>query len=488
MVDLLNNPNRPLRDQLFEEYLVQTADWLLGPDNSPYLLAQAGNSNWECALSINYLLNIYEEINKDSWEFDELQENIEEYVPRTVSWMSNQVKKSTHHGEETVRWKEDDNDNAKFGEETAHWDDVTWDTAVCIRASLRTLDHFPDEFSEKEKNEIEDTVEKALRWLTHKFTDWEDSVMYSYGPADVAQILITACVVHKRSPDLLSSSIEEYYLESEQFIEDIVKYLITSDQDIDINRDTTGDKASYWGDPFQSAEVIDALTKYISEVEEGNIRESGLSKECLEKVYDCHMYIEYKQDEGKWGSHSDTCRTLYAYLRATTRVEDIEPEHHITFKAVRWVCDKKQTFDDGSYLHTMFLTVFYALALQEAYENWPLAERPTIDVLDKAMWSAPVRSSQERGQRLQLEIQYDDLKTKYTRIQNRFALSTAISGFLFVVILSIIFGGLFGWISLGSISIFNLLTYYGAIVLVLGLAIISSLYNYLSSNENKFTL
>lgn len=488
MVDLLTNPNRPLRNQLFEEYLVKTAEWLLGPNNSPYLLAQAGNSNWECALSINYLLFIYEKIDEDQWEYNELQEKIEQHVPQTVSWMANQVKETSHKGEETVRWGNNDEKGRQLGEETAHWDDVTWDTAVCVRASLQTLDEFPDQFSSKQQQEIENTAERALRWLAYTFTHWEESVIYSYGPADVAQILITASIVHNRSPDLLSSSIEEYYDESEQFIEDIVQYLITYSQDIELNFDTKDETVSYWGDPFQSAEVIDALTKYISEVDKGNLRESELSKDCLENIYGCLMYIEFQQEEGKWGSHSDTCRTLYAYLRATTRIEDIEPEHHITFKAVRWVCDEKQTFDDGSYLHTMFLTVFYALALQEAYNNWPLAERPAIEVLDQAMWSAPVRSSQERGQRLQLEIQYDDMEDEYTRTQNRFALSAGIAGFSFVVLGSIAVGGFLGWISVGSISITDLLTYYGAVVLVLGLAITSGIYNYLASSNNKFRL
>lgn len=483
MIDLLKDPDNSLQDQLFEEYLVKTSRWLLRGGDSESLLAKAGNSNWECAMSMNYLLFIHEEISAERENYEGLKHNIRQSLPRTVDWMIKQVKEPKENIENT---KYDSN-------EMVHWDGVTWDTAVCIRGSLQTLDRFSDEFSSKRRKDIQTTAKKvkttakkALKWLVFKFNSWEDSVMYSYGPADVAQILITACVVHERYPDLINSAIDDFYDCPDEFIQEIIEYLTTISKEYDI--DDQNKNVPYWGDPFQSAEVIDSLTKYISKVEEGKYNKNEMYRDCQKKVNGCMMYIEDIQEDGKWGTHSDTCRTLYAYLRATNRVEDVESEPHIIFKSVRWICDEKQTFDDGSYLHTMYLTVFYALALEQTYKFWPLAREPVIKVLDKALWSAPVRSSQERGQRLQLEIEYDNLESRQVRTQNRMALSVGFLSFSAILLFSVIVSLWLNWIQIGDVKTTNLLTYYSAFVLVIGITTTSVIYKYLSNPNNKFVL
>lgn len=461
--DLLVEPNRPLKDVLFENYMVDTAEWLLGGDDSPYLLAQSGNSNWECSLSISYLLFMHEQLDGGSDEHAELVAQIEEKIPQTAVWMKKQAREFEIGGRDV-----------------AHWEEVTWDTAVVIRALLSTLNRFPDTFSSKQRAEIEELVETGIRWLAFRFNDWEENVIYAFGPADVAQILITAIETYEQDSQYLERGIEPYYSSPTDFMEDIVQYLVTYGEEVELDRNESDLTASYWGDPFQSAEVIDALAMYLSEVEVGCLTttKDALLSDCEQSVSSCIIYLESQQDNGKWGSHSDTCRTLFSYLRATQHLENIDPEHHIALKAVRWISDEKQTFSDGSYLHTMYLTVFYALALQETYKNWPLAEKSAMAVYDDAMWSAPVRSTPERSERLKLELKSKKLQKERERLLRRFSVVASVAVFFLVTVASMVVPLAIGWLTIeGSVSLSTLITYFGAVTVVLAIAIGGGVYN-----------
>ena len=122
-----------------------------------------------------------------------------------------------------------------------------------------------------------------------------------------------------------------------------------------------------------------------------------------------------------WGSHIDTIRVVHSYVLVRRQIPQrsqlsldplIVPEIHTTFKALRWLCDEKQIFDDGSMLHTSFLTIFYALALAEVYRSWEPARLRIDRLYDDVVWFSPVRTTPERSKRLAAEIQIAELQDR----------------------------------------------------------------------------
>lgn len=88
----------------------------------------------------------------------------------------------------------------------------------------------------------------------------------------------------------------------------------------------------------------------------------------------------------------------------------IVPEIHTIFKAFRWMCDEKQIFSDGSFLHKMFLTIFYSLALVEVYRYWQLRDNTIEKIYDDVLWFSPVRTTPERSKRLSTELENINLR------------------------------------------------------------------------------
>ena len=88
----------------------------------------------------------------------------------------------------------------------------------------------------------------------------------------------------------------------------------------------------------------------------------------------------------------------------------IVPEIHTIFKAFRWMCDEKQIFSDGSFLHTMFLTIFYSLALVEVYRYWQSRDNTIEKIYDDVLWFSPVRTTPERSKRLSTELENINLR------------------------------------------------------------------------------
>lgn len=387
------DPELPsLKEVLLGRYLKPAGKWLLGSDESPYLLPQAANSSWECALASWYLLDLQTALTDD----DPLSQRI---PPKTA---------------QTARWILDRADAGSDG--SMHWEGVTWDTAVCVRSVLRVLRELPHRFSDAEQQRGRDISASALEWLLARFEVWDRGIIYPYGPADVAQILETLLYVQREWPELLDAKAGPL-TEVPTAIDEIAAYLLAAKDEMAMDHSPTQgpEELAFWSDFFQSGEVIDCLSQYARYVTAANRRASY-----EEHVFHCIRYFELNQVNGQWGAHVDTCRALYGYLRATHVIPVARQENHIVLKALRWMCDDKQTFSDGSFLHSPFVTVFYAAALWEAYAHWPLATRSVGEVYDVALWSAPVRATEERGLRLALEIERERLVAAHDKATKRF--------------------------------------------------------------------
>lgn len=387
-------PNETLQEILLNEYMKKTAKWLLGKRKGK-LHAYYGNSHWEAALSIDFLSSLFELLDKKN------DKKLRDDIYSTI-----------HHG---IRWllSEKEVTNAKL----VHWDGVTWDTSVVVRTTLHEAMCRKKAFSPKELDEIRDSSVMALAWLFKRFYGWEKEVKYPFGDADVAQILITVLFIKENYPKILSKAIEKaneilnQKKNEDDFLEDIVVFLI-SRKGMHQNREDT----CFWEDFFQTAEVLEALTlTYVYFINLNKKPKKTTIQDLRQIIYKTLHTFEITQSRGMWSTHADTCRVLFSYVKCSKLV-GIDPEPQIVFKSLRWLCDEKQTFKDGSFLHTSFITVFYALALMEVYKNWPHATKNTLELYDDVIWFMEASSSVERGKRLLVEKEYHELLDLFDNI------------------------------------------------------------------------
>jgi len=403
-----------LQTVIRNSYIKPLTLWLLGT-RPGRILAQEGNSSWESAMTVDFFVRTADVFRRCSEETQLLQ-NLEKICPEVCRWLLTKVVPT---------------------EGFCSWEKVTWDTAVILRTLLACIEAFPSSFAEQEKDEIVETAKQAVKWLDHRFRAWEEKVRYPFGPADVAQILITGLFIKKHYPKLFS----EVKVLLEHLHRDIVKHLVEQTaQIVDVRlEDGTWSKVTWWGDYFQTAEVLESLALYYDDVKDSNTEEDKALKVAVQKgLLDACTYVEQTQRDGLWGTHVDTIRTLYAYIRVSTLVPEISCQPHLAFKALRWICDEKQFLTDGSFLHTMFLTIFMGPTLLAVHNDWPLAGRSITEVYDAALWASPVQSSVERFRRFEAETKISTLQGKLAGLKER--LSTRRKLFLILVLTAAMFG------------------------------------------------
>lgn len=401
-----------LRDVLRKKYIKRVAIWLLGRDDNS-ILAQHANSAWESALSIIFLQNASDIFAQCNEEHD---------LQATIRFRSTVV----------ARWLLSKKLSIADGQYVS-WENVTWDTSVVIRGLLVTLKKYESSFSDSEKRDIIDAIVKGTKWLYFRFSNWETQVKYPFGPADVAQIVITILHLSNEYPELYQRICCEYFGEKAQgdLCAEIIKYLLhlKTEQTLTIQTAAGSEEVvSYWWDDyFSTAEVVEALALFYRHCETSPER-MELHRTTLvslkEALIRACTYFEQDQTEGMWGSHIDTIKVIYSYVLIRRMIPQrvggakdplIVPEIHTTFKALRWMCDEKQIFTDGSFLHTMFLTIFYAMALIEVYRSWEPAKDKIEKIYDDVVWFSPVRTTPERSKRLAAELRNSQLQDQLAR-------------------------------------------------------------------------
>jgi len=383
-----DSSDETLRDILIDEYLGRTAEWLLtGQAN---LHARIGNSHWEAALEIDFLLNLPPRIA----QAPALRDRIRLATQDGLAWLASEHEVTC--------------------EGLSHWDGVTWDTAVVLRSILSAISA-GSPIPGLERSAAFELASKSLAWLLKRFVEWPQEVKYPFGDSDIAQILTTALFVRLRFPHIYKRSLALLgRVLLSRFPNDpetqLCEFLIS-------RRTMLGDRehTCFWEDFFQTAEVLESLTEYYVCASAEGWCDPGRLEEIRAVVFDTIHALELGQSKGMWGTHADTCRALYSYLRATHRL-GIEPEVHIAFKALRWMCDEKQALNDGSFLHTSFVTVFFAHAILEACTSWPAANKRVLPMYDDVVWHMDASSSIERGLRLDLENKNRTLQMRISEV------------------------------------------------------------------------
>jgi len=393
------HPFRPatssLRELLAESYIPHVVRWLLGKNNNSVLAHDSGSA-WETALSVQVFADALEILPAE--RADPLRSEVSLKSCAAARWLLS-VKNTSADG-------------------LANWENVTWDTSVVIRALVTVLKDSSAQFSEKEIAGLRDAVVKGTRWLLQRFAKWETEVKYPFGPADVSQIVITLIFLAKTFPELYAEAITAYRESKagQDPAADIIRELLHKKTKRLLAPVVAEAEAvtTYWCDDyFSTAEVVEALATYYElSVDSTLAVDTDLLKEIKEALVGVCMFFELTQCDGMWGSHIDTLKVVHCYVFLRRRVLHgsppsplLVPEIHTTFKAIRWMCDPKQIFSDGSFLHTMFLTIFYSRALLEVYRSWEPANRSIERIYDDVVWFSPVRTTPERGKRLAVEIE-----------------------------------------------------------------------------------
>jgi hypothetical protein len=405
--------DQPLKDALRRNFMVPAAIWLLGRDETD-VLAMEGGSAWETALTVRYLLDLHDILGELSEEPD-LRRQIDTKAVAATRWLL--TKRVQHPGNSYC------------------WEHVTWDTSVIVESLLGVLQRYRSRFSPDEQDEIETTIIGSTAWLYGQFAQWESRVKYPFGPADVAQIANTVLALQVTFPELHKKVVASLKADLQYDLPlHVIQYLLRrrTFRQFTMNDDNGTVEASgcWWDDFFSSAEVIEALARFyragLQQPEDSEWRE--VLTEVRRCLLEACAFLENTQLDGMWGNHIDTIRLLSAYTmtrrlvpqHAQGRDEPILlPEVHIAFKALRWACDDKQIFDDGSFLHALFLTVFYANALVEVYRSWEPVKYPVEKVYDDVVWASPVRTTPERTRRLAADLRNESLQSEIDRLKDR---------------------------------------------------------------------
>ena len=379
--------DRIFRDALWDEYIVPVAKWFMREPGSAYLLPQSSGSIWECSLAIDFLL----QISDNPFTENVFKKEINERCRATVRWMISQLK---------------DESNG----ESSSWDSAIWDTAVALCTVVRCRDTLTS-MSDADRDEIDSVAIKTCTWLMNRVKLWSNDAKYLLGPSDLAKVLKALVVIHQRYTSGFRTAEQLVGFEDCASIDEATRFLVTmaiseNAPDSSGADDLTKGCLMHWGGAFNTGEVLQGLSAYLNWCSSGN---SGKHKDAVSSAISRGLrYVETTQREGIWNNAPDTCGTLWCYLSVVRETDGFDYEDHVVFKAMRGLCDNTQALDDGSFLHSSYVTVFYALALYEAYSSWPLGNKSTNEVYDVALWLAPNSSSEERMKRLELELQIKD--------------------------------------------------------------------------------
>lgn len=397
------------RDELFMEYIIPVAKWFMVDDKpSGYLLPQASGSFWECSLAIDFLLRI----NAVEGQH-ELNRLIEPKVVNTIRWIVDSL--------------------FEEGLDEMSWDSAPWDTAVALRSVINCVNQYPNSFTDDEKNKINTSTVKIVRWLIKQGVNWKSAE--GYLTADSTDLAVTLSVLIR----VKETHNEDYFtrekIEIDAAIKTIVLMLLQC-ANMEIDKDNSSIKPENWGSVFNIGEVICGLSSYV--LFRG--ADDSLKRATQESILEGLKYIEKAQGNGGITDNSvaDSCGILWSYFVTSKAVCEYGHDDIMVFKSLCWMCDSNKVLADGSFLHTSYATVFYALSLIEAYETWKLGCKPTNEVYHMVVWLNPNIETTERARRLDLELKQKRNSEELSQLKYSLVNKDAIFSTILIVTLLII--------------------------------------------------
>lgn len=453
------------RDELWSEYILPVAHWFLhGSEPAGYLLPQYSGSIWECSLSIDFLCKLYDQSSID----DELKKLIKVKVINTVRWLISELRNEE-------------------GVDGLSWDSAPWDSAVALRSLIFCMDKFQREFTEDERKKFNKAAISVCKWLMIQNKNWK--APEGYLTADTTDLAVTLSVLIMVCQKFPSEYFElEDELLQKESIEATARMLI---QCVDQSGDDSDYKLDNWGSCFNIGEVICGLSSYIlwdKGQAEIKFKATRLILAGLKRIE-----LEQQNNGGITNNNvADSCGITWCYLVASKAVGVFEHDDTMIFRTLCWMCDSNKVMKDGSFLHTSYATVFYALSLIEIYETWELGKKSTNEVYHVIVWTNPNSEIIERAKRLDMEMDIQRFQEEadklLKKIQKRFTLCCVIVAFFISVIITIIVIGVTGNLSI-SYSVNNvndsLIVSEVAIAVPIGIAVLQVTYMFSQKYAKK---
>lgn len=401
--------NSIFRNELFREYIIPVAKWFMVDDKpSGYLLPQASGSFWECSLAIDFLLRVSAVESQH-----ELNRLIEPKVVNTTRWIVDSL--------------------FEEGLDEMSWDSAPWDTAVALRSVINCINRYPNSFTDEEKTRIDISTAKIVRWLIKQGVNWKSAE--GYLTADSTDLAVTLSVLIRVKEIHNENYFTQENIEIDVAIKTIVLMLLQC-ANTEIEKCNSDIKPENWGSVFNIGEVISGLSSYVLFREADDKIKEATQEAILEGL----KYIENAQSSGGITDNSvaDSCGILWSYFVTSKAVCEYGHDDIMVFKSLCWMCDSNKVLSDGSFLHTSYATVFYALSLIEAYETWELGRKPTNEVYHMVVWLNPNIETTERARRLDLELKQKRNSEELSQLKYLLVNKNAISNTILIVTLLII--------------------------------------------------
>lgn len=446
------NPNEGFNTALLNDYIIPLSKWFVGASSEGVFLKNT-NSSWEAAMAMRYLIAVDTVLPDDKKILFDFGDACINQAKNTLKWL---VKNAVVTKEKDIfimkkNLKQDDEGNYIL----YCWDQNTWDTSVIVSSIIKAINKYGNEIFDVNDQYFKDVICGAVVWLIDEFDDKrKEYSKYCFGATDFAPVLsMLVLLLESNHTKALFRHFDSKKVN--QMAKDLANYLLLEKEEQELHDDDRGARvvANHWGDNFITAEVANALASYFK-FKQKKTDKKEISKKEIEKLYVTlkhtgHWFEISQTADGMWGAHDDTIHSLQAYIVVEAAIEEyeieeklstaFEREEHKIFKAIRWLLDEKQRARDGSYLHTSYLTVFFAEMLINVYVLWPFSREKsnggikdkTVYLLyDEVFWMSPVRSATERTKNIQLEIEKDKLNKRLQKAKEVGKVLAVICAFL----------------------------------------------------------
>lgn len=348
--------------------------------------------------------------------------------------------------------------------EDGSWDKVTYDTSVICRSLLLLIEaskiHSQLRVSPEMFGEIVAATQKALQWLILQVVHW-DTVRYPFGPEDLAMVLRLICVVERSNLTIYPTKTERqternngnsWPKDPRALIHQLAEHLLR--QAVTVKGGSSKYPLVHWESPFSTAHTLQAFSESM------DLLDSELADQCISAMAGAIAYIEGSQDEGRWGMPNSTSLILQGYLMAVETLSyyqhspesPVNPRPEIVFKALRWLCDEKQRFADGSMLHAFTHTMYFLLMVEYVtLSGFYLLNYSVLQLYDYVIWDSQIRPSEERAERLALTeklIRQNRDLSNYVRYRNAIMTGLRASLVIGAFVLAVQVLDWLGWVTL----------------------------------------
>lgn len=402
---------------VLRQFLEPALRWLVGPPDgeTPSLLT---GSHWEAALTLTcartYLL-LPDHLTR-ALPTDELKTRI----LTLESWL---FERATKHEDGTYCW-----------------DHSVWDTAVVLRAvsGCRVTPRLSYSRQDESPQLQHPTIRGSLKWLCLRWREYlSGPASDQLNSAEIAQIGWTLAQCKRIAPMLADeASRSTGWAGTSELLQSITDVLMRRRSPRPLTSITTGDSGPecwWWDDWFGTADVVSYFLNllYLGEAHPDDLSDIDVTtvQGELSRLF---LAIEDAQFDGLWGGYLDSIVLVGVYAAAgaaapatdQTRSQVLHREllaqPRTTFRSLRWMCDNSQIMQDGSFLHTGFLTTFYVQTLLQLIENWQGMELKVSELYDELSLLTERGTTIDRAEALQITLDRDALRRTNNKLRLRY--------------------------------------------------------------------